>query len=76
MAGWIGVVLFTAIMVLPCFVKVQNRFYLVTVSLVSAFSLVFDVGLETQFGVFIYAFIILWWWKSGQATSSGQTTAL
>ena len=75
-AGWIGVVLFTAIMVLPCFVKVQNRFYLVTVSLVSAFSLVFDVGLETQFGVFIYAFIILWWWKSGQATSSGQTTAL
>ena len=62
-AGWIGVVLFTAIMLLPFFVKSGGRFYLVSVALVSAFSLVFDVGLETQFGVFIYAFVILWWWK-------------
>ena len=62
-AGWIGVILFTAIMLLPCFVKCRDRFYLVSVALVSAFSLVFDVGLETQFGVFIYAFLILWWWK-------------
>jgi hypothetical protein len=62
-AGWIGVILFTGIMILPCFIKVRDRFYLVAVAVVSAFSLVFDVGLETQFGVFIYAFILLLWWK-------------
>jgi len=28
-----------------------------------AFSLLFDIGLEAQFGVFIYAFMLLWWWK-------------
>ena len=24
---------------------------------------VFDIGLEVQFGIFIYSFIVLWWWK-------------
>jgi hypothetical protein len=28
-----------------------------------AFSFLFDIGLEAQFGVFVYAFIVLWWWK-------------
>jgi len=26
-------------------------------------SLLFDIGLEVQFGVFIYSFVVLWCWK-------------
>lgn len=63
-AGWFGVFLFTVIMVLPFFEKIKaDRFFWISLNSVIAFSLMFDIGLEVQFGVFIYAFIILWWWK-------------
>jgi O-antigen ligase len=62
-AGWPGVVLFSGIMFLPLFVYSKDRFFWINITLVSASSLLFDVGLETQFGVFIYAFVVLWWWK-------------
>ncbi|MFL5741863.1 MAG: hypothetical protein ACJ75B_16695 [Flavisolibacter sp.] len=66
-AGWIGMVLFTLIMMLPFFEKNRKeKFFWFVLNFISAFSLLFDVGLETQFGVFIYAFLLLSLWKSGR----------
>ncbi|MER3470202.1 MAG: hypothetical protein C4330_02435 [Chitinophagaceae bacterium] len=63
-AGWIGVLLFTAIMVFPfLFKQVQHRFFWIMLQLVAVLSFLFDIGLESQYGVFLYAFIMLWWWK-------------
>lgn len=62
--GWPGLILFTAIMILPFLERVRhNYFFWLTLNLVMCFSFMFDIGLEAQFGVFIYAFIVLWWWK-------------
>lgn len=64
MAGWIGVIVFTAVMLLPLFLKgVKHRLFWVLLNGITAFSLLFDVGLEVQYGVFLYAFLVLWWWK-------------
>ncbi|HEY6954307.1 MAG TPA: O-antigen ligase family protein [Flavisolibacter sp.] len=63
-AGWIGLLLFTAAMLLSFFEPVKNDyFFWFTLNALMAFSFLFDIGLEAQFGVFIYAFIVLWWWK-------------
>jgi O-antigen ligase len=63
-AGWIGLALFIVIMVLPFFLRTKrNYFFWLVLNLIMVFSLLFDIGLEVQFGVFIYALIILWWWK-------------
>jgi hypothetical protein len=63
-AGWIGLILYSVIMLLPFFEPIKkNYFFWFVLNLVMAFSLLFDIGLEAQFGVFTYAFIILWWWK-------------
>jgi hypothetical protein len=32
-------------------------------NIIAAFSFLFDIGLEVQFGVFIYSFLVLWLWK-------------
>jgi len=62
--GWIGLILYFIIMVLPLFERLKtNYFFWCILNLSMAFSLLFDIGLEAQFGVFIYAFIVLWWWK-------------
>lgn len=62
-AGWPGLILFVAAVMIPFFARVKNRFWFVVINLVSIASLLFDIGLEVQFGVFIYAFVILWSWK-------------
>ena len=63
-AGWTGIILFTIIMLIPLFEKnIKERFFWFVLNIISAFSLLFDVGLETQFGVFIYSFLILTLWK-------------
>jgi O-antigen ligase len=63
-AGWIGFVLFFVIMLLPFFQRVKrNYFFWIVLNLIIAFSFLFDIGIEVQFGIFIYAFIVLWWWK-------------
>lgn len=63
-AGWIGLMLFVTVMLLPLFENIQKeKLFWIVLNLVMAFSFLFDIGLEAQFGVFIYAFIILWWWK-------------
>jgi len=63
-AGWIGLILFFVILLLPLFQrKRENYFFWLVLNAVMGFSLLFDIGLEAQFGVFIYGFIVLWWWK-------------
>lgn len=64
MAGWLGVIVFTAVMLLPLFLKeVKHRLFWVLLNGITAFSFLFDVGLEVQYGVFLYTFLVLWWWK-------------
>jgi hypothetical protein len=62
--GWPGFLLFTMIMVIPFLSRTRDAnicWVLLNVSL--ALSYLFDIGLEVQYGVFIHAFILLWWSK-------------
>jgi O-antigen ligase len=61
--GILGFVLFTICMLLPFFVRTDHKLPWWIVNAMAAFSFLFDIGLEVQFGVFIYAFTVLWWWK-------------
>lgn len=63
-AGWPGVILFSLVMCFPFFVQVK-RFKIVWIAFhtTAAFSFAFDMGLEVQYGIFLYAFISFWWWK-------------
>lgn len=61
--GWPGLILFACIMSVPFFIPRRHRTVWLLLNFATAFSLLFDVGLEVQFGVFIYSFIVLWWWK-------------
>lgn len=63
MAGWTGVAGFLLIICWPFFIKIKHRFFWMVLNLTAVLSLIFEVGLEVQFGVFIYAFTLLWWWK-------------
>src|SRR5215203_747280 len=74
-AGWIGLVLFFITMVLPFFEPVQKNYFFWTVlNFIMAFSFLFDIGLEAQFGVFIYAFTVLWWWKWFNTSSANKAS--
>jgi len=61
--GWPGFIAFTIIMLLPFFVQTHKKITWWLLNSMAAFSFLFDIGLEVQFGVFIYAFIILSCWK-------------
>ncbi len=61
--GWPGLLLFTGIMFIPFLVPVKNRLVWCIMNGTAAFSFLFDMGLEVQFGVFAYSFLVLWWWK-------------
>ena len=61
--GWPGLLLFTIVMCIPFVIKTTNKLLWWLLNATAAFSFLFDIGLEVQFGVFIYSFIILWWWK-------------
>lgn len=64
-AGWIGVVLFTLVMLAPFLVKnFSDRIYWYGFHATAAFSFMFDMGLEVQYGVFLYAFLTCCWWKA------------
>jgi O-antigen ligase len=64
MAGWPGILAFTIIMSLPFFIKnIRHRFFWLILNAIAAFSFLFDVGLEVQYGIFIYVLIILCWRK-------------
>lgn len=61
--GWPGLLLFSLVMIIPFWIRTTNKpiWYLLNAAI--AFGFLFDIGLEVQFGVFIYSFVILWWWK-------------
>jgi len=58
-----GFCLFTLIMILPFFISIQYKILWWILNATAAFGFIADIGLEVQFGVFIYSFIVLWWWK-------------
>jgi hypothetical protein len=63
-AGWPGLIAFTVIMLLPFFVSnPRHRLIWICLNTTAAFSFMFDVGLEVQYGFFSYAIVVLWWWK-------------
>ncbi|WP_162944518.1 O-antigen ligase family protein [Flavisolibacter nicotianae] len=63
-AGWPGVLIFTFVMALPFFYQPkQHRLSWTAFHVTAAFSFLFDMGLEVQYGIFLYAFITFWWWR-------------
>lgn len=63
-AGWPGIILLTISMLLPLFYRPHNKsIFWLLLNATAAFSLMFDIGLEVQYGVFVYTFLVLWWWK-------------
>lgn len=65
--GWPGLLLFSLVMLIPFFTTVKETLPWFLLNATAAFSFLFDIGLEVQFGVFIYAFILLLNWKRGIA---------
>jgi O-antigen ligase len=65
-AGIAGLLVYAFAMLVPFFTKAGNRFYWRALNIIAAFSLLFDIGLEVQFGVFSYCFVILWWYRWGK----------
>ncbi|HEY6064163.1 MAG TPA: O-antigen ligase family protein [Chitinophagaceae bacterium] len=61
--GWPGILLFSFVMIIPFRIKTNNRLVWWLLNATAAFGFLFDTGLEVQFGVFIYSFVVLWWWK-------------
>lgn len=61
--GWPGFLLFSFVMLVPFFIRVQHKLLWWMLHASTAFSFIFDIGLEVQYGVFSYAFIVLWWWR-------------
>ncbi|HET9823748.1 MAG TPA: O-antigen ligase family protein, partial [Chitinophagaceae bacterium] len=62
--GWIGFFLFSMIMVIPFFVnRLRKNIWWWLINIFIALSYLFDIGLEVQYGVFVHAFILLWWYK-------------
>jgi hypothetical protein len=58
-----GILVFSLAMAIPLFIKTKNRLPWFLLNSTAAFSLLLDIGLEVQFGVFVYSFIVLWSWK-------------
>ncbi|HEV7783021.1 MAG TPA: O-antigen ligase family protein [Chitinophagaceae bacterium] len=59
-AGWPGFLLFSCCMLVPFFIQTNNKLPWWLLNATAALSFLFDIGLEVQFGVFIYSFVILW----------------
>jgi O-antigen ligase len=70
-AGIPGFIIFSVIMIIPFFVRTHTRLAWVILNLIAAAGFLSDIGLEVQFGVFIYSFVVLCWWKyAGQGLST------
>ncbi|HEX2846065.1 MAG TPA: O-antigen ligase family protein [Chitinophagaceae bacterium] len=64
MVGWPGIILFTVIVFLPlCIKNIPHRFFWNLLHTVAIMGFLIETSLETQYGVFIYVFFVLWWWK-------------
>jgi len=60
-AGWPGLILFGAILLLPFFCNTRLPWVWWSFHLTAAMSLLIDVGLEIQIGVALYVFVYGWW---------------
>lgn len=58
-----GLLLFTCVLLIHFFTRVKHRWPWWLLNSLVAISFLFDIGLEVQFGIFIYAFIVLAAWK-------------
>ena len=62
--GWVGFILLAIIFTIPFFLKqIHNKFFWCVLNVSALCLILFDITLEIQFGVFVYSFIILCWWK-------------
>ncbi len=61
--GWIAMLIFTASVFLPLFLRLRYRFFWIMLHLVLLLGLAIDTGLGVQYGVFLYAFFVLAYWK-------------
>ena len=57
-----GMLVFLIVMLIPFFTRLRHPLWWL-LNLITPFSLLFDIGLEVQFGVFAYCFTTLWWYK-------------
>lgn len=69
--GWPGFFLFSIVLLIPFFIKKLRQnllWHLLNATIAMMF--LFDTGLEVQFGVFIYTFILLcfWHWRKEEAS--------
>jgi len=58
-----GLLIFTLVLLIPFLVKGKNNKQWWLLNGLVVLSFLFDIGLEVQFGVFIYSFIVLLGWK-------------
>lgn len=63
-AGWAGVIVFTVVMLAPFFLRLPHKIFWTGLNATAAFSFAFDMGLEVQYGVLLYALVVLCWWKA------------
>jgi hypothetical protein len=62
--GWWGVGFFSLVMLVPFVIKgLRKNIFWILLNIFIAISYLFDIGLEVQYGVFIHAFVLLWWYK-------------
>ena len=62
--GIIGIIIFSTVMLIPFFTRYyRNQILWLLLNISVLLSLIFDIGLEVQYGVFLFSFIVLWWWK-------------
>lgn len=71
--GWPGFVFFMFIMIIPFFLSIKEKLPWWILNATAAFSLMADIGLEVQTGVFLYSFILLWCWKWWNADNTTET---
>jgi len=58
-----GLLAFTLVMLIPFLMRTHTALAWRILNLIAPCSFLFDIGLEVQFGVFIYSFVVLCWWK-------------
>jgi O-antigen ligase len=62
--GWPGLIFFGLVMFIPFFIPVKkNKWLWILLNVSVLLTFLFDISLEIQFGVFLYSFLVLWWWK-------------
>ena len=63
-AGWPGMIILIGILMVPfLYPPKRKQVFWYCLNAIVVFSFVFDMSIEAQFGVFIFSFLPLWWWK-------------